>query len=281
MSDSLPSKHVALITGCGKRDGLGAATARRLAADGIQVAVSDLVPSGVPNEPGDHVDDQASIWAGVEALVDEIVRTGGDACCLYGDVRVEEDANKLVENTITHFGKLDILINNAAAPHGEEYGLIQDVPMTAFDAVMRVNVAGTFMVTKAAVPHMLRGGWGRIVNISSVAGKIGYPKSAIYCSSKAAIIGLTRSLAIDLAPHGVTVNAVCPGHMMTSRSISGARQDKVLDVREELRRRAQQIPVGRYADPSELAEMIAFLASENASFVTAQAISVDGAEHPF
>jgi ketoreductase len=135
-------------------------------------------------------------------------------------------------------------------------------------------------MARAAIGPMRRQGWGRIVNIASTAGKRGIPKQAAYTASKHAVIGLTRSLAIDLGPDGITVNAVCPGQMYTSRARDSAIRTGNDDIDAEMARRAATIPTGRVGYPPDVAGLVCYLASEAASFVTAQAISVDGGALP-
>jgi 3-oxoacyl-[acyl-carrier protein] reductase len=265
--------RVALITGCGKRVGIGASTARALAAEGVTVVVSDIVSTGVANEHNlaNDLDD----WGGLDSLVADINRHGGRASSTLGDVSVEADAQRMVEEVLSRYGRFDILVNNAGAPHGADRNEIEDVPVEDWDRVMAVNVRGAFLMARAAVPAMRRAHWGRIVSVSSKAAFRPGPKRATYAASKAAILGLTRSLALDLAPYGITVNAVCPGPIRTSRAISTNRREYG-DVERGFAERAKAIPLGRFGSPEEVAAVITFLASDEATFVTGQAIGVDG-----
>ena len=269
------SARVALITGCGKPIGIGNSTARALAKTGATVVVSDVVPTGVANEHNVDGDLDPS-WGGVESLVQEIVRNGGSASSTLGDVSVEADAARMVEEALHRYGRLDILVNNAGAPQGADRNEIEDVPVEAWDRTMGVNVRGAFLMSRAAVPAMRKAKWGRIISVSSKAAFRPGKRRATYAASKAAIVGFTKSLAFDLAPFGITVNAVCPGPIRTSRAISTNRREYGEDLEVGFAERAKAIPVGRFGSPDEVAAMIAFLASDEAAYVTGQAIGIDG-----
>lgn len=271
-------KRVALITGCGKENGIGAATAKRLAAAGIVVAASDVAAAGIEND--NAVAREGSRWQGLDTLVGDIVDAGGEATGIVGDVTTEEGADSLVAQTIEKYGRLDILVNNAGAPHGQDRGQIENVPLAGWEAVMSVNARGVFLMIRAAVPHMKARGWGRIVSMASVAGLYPLPERAAYSASKAAVIGLTRSVAYDLSGHGITVNCVCPGSIRTDRAISSTLRAGWTDVDAGLAERAKEIPVGRHGLPGEIAATIAHLVSEDAGFTTGQAIVVDGGGLP-
>ena len=267
------ARRAALVTGCGKRDGMGRAIARTLAASGVAVVVADVRPTGVRNLRQERLDVRDG-WRGLDDLVEEIAGDGGTASSVSGDIGEEADAQAMVEEAVRRHGRLDILVNNAAAPQGVDRRDIEEVPVEAWDQVLRVNVRGTYLMSRFAVPIMRGRRWGRIVNIASMAGMIGAPFSTAYSASKAAVIGFTRALSMDVAPWGITVNAVCPGLVATSRAILS--DDPDLDVEAELTRRAYRTPVGRVGLPEDVAASVAYLASEASGYVTGQTLVVDG-----
>ena len=273
-------KRVAIVTGCAKHDGLGAAIARALVEAGIAVAITDVNRSGARSAV-EQKKELGFTNAGLEELAAELQGAGGSVLPTYGDVSKEEDVAAMVKATVARFGRLDIVVNNAAAPHGADFNDIVDVPFADLDRVFRINAIGAFLMMKAAVPQMRERKWGRMVNIASINGKIGAARQAVYGGSKAALIGMTRSLAVDLGPDGITVNAICPGHMKTGRNLNGmVRRVGEDGVEAERERVAARIPLRRMSEPSEVAAVVAFLCSDAASYVTGQAISVDGGLFP-
>jgi 3-oxoacyl-[acyl-carrier protein] reductase len=269
------SARVALVTGCGKPDGAGQAIARALASDGAAVVVADRRPTGVPNRRQEVVGtEQPPAWHGLDTLVGQIQSDGGTAIPVLGDIGDADDAQAMVGAALERFDRLDILVNNAAAPQGLDRDVIDEIPIEVFDEVIRINLRGAWLMCRAAVPAMRKQRWGRIINVSSMAGVIAAPRSTPYSASKAGILGLTRALSMDVAAWGITVNAIAPGALATSRSILSI--DPGLDVAAEIERRGQRLPVGRYGRPEDIAAAVRYLASDGAEYMTGQVLVLDG-----
>lgn len=265
--------RVALVTGAGGELGLGRAIALKFAREGADVAVADL------NDNTTHD------WRGLPAVVDEIEAMGRNALSVTGTVADAAQVGQMASATLDRFGQIDILVNNAAAPAGPDRVPVVDLDEETFDLVQSVNVKGTFLMSRAVARHMLeRGGSGRIINMSSLSGRRGKPRYAAYCTSKFAIIGFTQSLAGELGPHGITVNAICPAlidnHRVTDMA-SGLRPDgvSVEEYREQIIKHVSSTnPLGRVGTPEDVATTAAWLASDDAGYVTGQAINVTGGD---
>ena len=264
----------ALVTGCGRARGIGRAIALTLAAAGADVAVTDVAARGVRNagEPGPAGTD------GLAELADQIKQLGGRAIALTGDVADAADVEAVVATAVAELGRVDILVNNAGAPHGGDRAPSWLVPEPAYDEVMRVNAKGVFLMSGAVIRHLLhRDARGRIVNIASVAGKVGYPERAVYCASKFAVIGLTQAMAQELAPRGITVNAVCPGAVATDRN--AATRHRAATAGDAAADNASSSPVGRIGEPDDIARAVLYLVDPAASYVTGQSLVVDGGRY--
>jgi NAD(P)-dependent dehydrogenase (short-subunit alcohol dehydrogenase family) len=268
---------VAMVTGSGGEYGLGRAIARRLATDGADLVLTDIAPGGtrvVASKP-------AGAWGGLEAVAVEVRAAGRQAMTALLDIRSARQIDGVIGQALQRFGRIDILVNNAAAPPGADRVPVVELSEEAWDAVLDVNLKGSFLCAKAVAAVMLRQKIrGHIINISSDKGKIGAANLAAYCASKFALIGFTQALAMELAPAGITVNAVCPGGVDTERlDYLGRREDGSYDPSlrvERLRQLAAKTPLGRFTTANDVAELVAFLASDGAEQITGQAINVSG-----
>ena len=271
---------VALVTGAGGEHGFGRAIATRLAREGADVAVNDVVSN--PYGPG------AGEWAGLEAVVGDVERLGRGALAVVADVSDAAQVDEMVSHVLDRFGRIDILVNNAGSRPGPDRVPVVELTEAAFDEVQRVNVKGTFLCSRAVARHMLeRGGGGKIIVISSIAGKRGVARYAAYSASKFALIGFTQSLAQELGPSHVNVNAICPGLAETERAvhIAEAVRPEGTTAEEHLaqmvRERSAANPLGRIAEAEDVARVAAFLASSESDYLTGLAVSVSGGDVMF
>jgi 3-oxoacyl-[acyl-carrier protein] reductase len=200
-----------------------------------------------------------------EAVCEQIKQSGGTAAFVVGDVSNFEDAQKLIDQTVEQFGQLDVLVNNAGITRDN---LLMRMKESEWDEVIDINLKGTFNCIKCVTRQMMKQRSGRIINITSVVGQMGNPGQANYSASKAGVIGLTKSVARELASRNITCNAVAPGFIETD--MTGALDQK---VKENLQ---SQIPLGRLGNVADVARVVAFLAGEDAAYITGQVINVDG-----
>ena len=243
--------RVALVTGAAR--GIGAGVAKRLAAEGAAVVVLDL--------------DEA---AG-KSTVDEIVAAGGRAVAVGADVTDSAQVTAAVDRTVEEFGSVDILVNNAGVTRDN---LLFKLTEQDWDMVIGVHLKGAFLVTKAVQKHMVEHKYGKIVSLSSVSA-LGNRGQANYSAAKMGIQGLTRTLAIELGPFGINVNAVAPGFIVTE--MTAATAERLGITADELAKRSADItPVRRVGHPEDIANTITFLVSDQSSFITGQTIYVDG-----
>ncbi len=236
---------VALVTGAAR--GIGRAIAMRLARLGATVVVNDLDGEGA------------------RATAEEIAHEGGKALAIPANVTVSAEVQAMVEQTVEQLGGLHILVNNAGITRDM---LLLRLSEEDWDAVLNTNLKGAYLCTRAALRPMMRARWGRIVNISSIVGLAGNAGQANYAAAKAGLIGLTRSVAREVGSRGITANAVAPGFIstpMTARLPEAVREAAL-----------ERTPVGRLGQPEDVAAAVAFLCSEEAAFITAQVLAVDG-----
>lgn len=266
---------VALVTGAGGKNGIGRAIATRLAKEGADVAVNDIIEHPyAADEP---------TWQGLPDVVREIEAMGQRALSIVADVSDVKQVREMVDETVAHFGKIDILVNNAGTIAGKDRVLIVDLAEEDWDRVQRVNVKGVFLCCQAVARQLIaQGTGGKIINMSSVTGKQGSARYAAYSASKFAVIGLTQSLAHELAPYQVNVNAICPSIVDTERVGHLAAALMPADMpadeqRAEFARRAEaSVPLGRLAEGEDVAKMAAFLASDEATYLTGLSVTVSG-----
>ena len=265
-----------LITGCGRVRGVGRALSLAFARAGADIIATDITPGGTRNENEEGLEEIRQAWKGLESLAAEIQELGRRVLTLVGDVSRAADTERFVAESLARFGRIDVLVNNAAAPHGADRRLTWEVPEEAWDLVLDVNLKGTFLMSRAVIPNMLARKSGRIINMASVSGKRGTPRRGAYTASKFGVIGLTQAMAQELAPHGITVNAICPGSVDTSRRESTTRRERALADREPGAAVLGLPPTGRVARPDDVSRLALFFASEQSDHVTGQAWNVDG-----
>jgi len=239
------SDKVAIVTGASR--GIGRLIAIALAGQGAKVVVSARNIEALQN------------------LTAEIKAQGGEALAIAGDVAIEDDANNLIKQTVAAYGQVNILINNAGITRD---GLLLRMKDADWDAVLDTNLKGAFHCVRAVAKFMSKQRSGRIINISSVVGEMGNPGQANYCASKAGLLGLTKSVARELARRNVTVNAITPGFIVTDMT-----DDLTDSARETL---TEQIPLGRLGEAEDVANAVLFLASDQSAYITGQVLGVNG-----
>ena len=248
--------HVVVITGAA--NGIGKACAHRFAQEGANVACLDIMS-----------EDNESTAAECRDL-------GVDAAAYHCDITDADNISRVVRDILEQWGRIDTLVASAGIYTGAP---LAQVPLHQWQRTLDINLTGAFLTNQAVAPIMMEQRSGSIVNLSSMAGKTSWPASAEYSSSKSGVIGLTRSVAMELAPYGATANAVCPGNTLTDmvRNVAGkVGAADGMTGEEWLNMRANDCPMKRLAEPWEIAGVIAFLASQDSRYLTGQAIEVDG-----
>ncbi|KAB2716212.1 SDR family NAD(P)-dependent oxidoreductase [Brucella intermedia] len=240
---------IALVTGASR--GIGRAIAIGMAKRGFDVAINDIER---------QQDALQEVARAIEA-------TGRQALTVYADVSNKADVEAMVSNVVDVFGRIDALVNNAGILIA---GDVEHLKEEHWDSVLDVNAKGTFLVVQAALPHMKRQKYGRIVNIASIGGKHGAPEQAHYSASKAAVMGFTRVLAQEVGTYGITANCICPGIILTDMGRVNLDDAAVRQAWQE------KTAMRRIGDPEDVVGPVAFLASDDAAFVTGQSLNVDG-----
>ncbi|MFT5365561.1 MAG: NAD(P)-dependent dehydrogenase (short-subunit alcohol dehydrogenase family) [Candidatus Latescibacterota bacterium] len=242
-------KKVALITGAGQ--GMGKAVAFTLGQQGAQIAVNDMNANAA------------------ESTASELQKSGIQAIAVTADITKKNDVQRMVQQTVDHYGTLHILINNAGILYPTK---VIDIPEGEWDRVIDVNLKGTFLCSQTVLPTMQKNNWGRIVNFSSTAGKnISTVGGAHYTAAKAGILGFTRHVAKEVAQYNITVNAVCPGLIdtdMVRNTIDPDRQQAY----------ANSFPISRLGKPEEVADLVAFLCSDKAAYITGASLDINGGD---
>jgi NAD(P)-dependent dehydrogenase (short-subunit alcohol dehydrogenase family) len=248
----------AIVTGAGQGIGKGIAVA--LAKHNADVMICDI-----------NFESACSAAKEIEAM-------GRKALPFQMDVTVENDSLKMAQEAEKYFGKIDFLYNNAGTI---SMSLIEDLEEKKWDSIFTVNCKGVFLCSKAIIPYMKKQGGGRIINTASQAGKTGLPLLTHYCATKAAVILFTKGLALELAPYNILVNSICPGSVMTDMTIKESKWASEItgeDSNEILKKWESSIPLKRYADPADIAQVAVFFASDYSSYMTGQAINVTGGQ---
>lgn len=250
--------QAAIVTGGGA--GIGRAICIALAAHGAKVLVADMSS------------------AGANETVEKILEMGGEAAAIQTNVTKAEDAEAMVSKCVELYGKVDLLYNNAGICTVSE---IETMPEAWWDNIFAVNCKGVFLCSKAVIPQMKKQGSGRIINTASQAGKGAIPRQVHYCATKAAVIGYTRALAIELKNTGIRVNCFCPGSVMSDMTLREAQAFYEIDgiePEESLKAWQADIPLGRWVTPEDVADIAVFLASDYAEYMTGQAINISGGQ---
>ena len=259
---------VAIITGAGRLRGIGRATALELATLG-----ADIVVTGTNRDPSTFPEDEKLAgWRDIESAADQVRSLGRKAVPLVVDVTSEEQVELMVKETLQELGRIDILINNAAYARGSDRVSTIDLSPEVMQKVLDVKVKGTFLCSKAVAKVLLsQGEGGKIITVSSTAGKSGQAQSLAYNAACFAQVGMTQSLASELGPHGINVNCVCPGTTDTARLDDIGRG-------EEWNHIVNRIPIGRTGTFDEVGRFIAYLCTQDASWIHGQSINVNGGQ---
>ncbi|AEV73492.1 MULTISPECIES: SDR family NAD(P)-dependent oxidoreductase [Mycolicibacterium] len=244
---------IALISGAGS--GIGRAAAQQFAAEGAKVAVLDLSADAA------------------KETADIVASTGGTAIAVIANVSVAAEVNAAVEEAVAQLGAINVLYNNAGV---DSTGSIDVAEESDWDRCFNVNAKGTYLLSRAVIPHMEATGGGSIVNQGSVAALVAVPNFAAYCAAKGAVVSLTRSMAIDCAPKGIRVNAICPGTVFTPLMEPMLRARGGGDLEAGLAKTIAKYPIGRLGTTEDIAAVALFLSSDDSGFMTGSIVTADG-----
>lgn len=271
---------VALVTGAGGMKGIGRAVALKLAGLGADLVLSDVrrVPEDLPPQ------EVAAEWQSIDSVGQEVEALGRRCLKVWCDLTSSPEIQAMAQRAAEHFGHVDILVNNARAIIGHDRVPVTELDEDVWERFFAINTTAVFLVTKYVGQVMVKqSSGGRIINMASDASKRARANTAAYASSKFALLGLTQASALDLAPYGITVNAVCPGTTNTDRlNYWEQAQARTQGLPPEafraqvIENSARATPLGRVAEPGDVANLVAFLASDDASFITGQAYNVNG-----
>ncbi len=268
---------IALVTGASSKRGMGHAIALRFAREGTDVVVIDKIPAPQSLFPGDEG------WGGLEEIVTEIESLGKKGLAVVADLSSSQEVDKTVAKALEKFGQIDILVH-CAATRGPVTTPVAELAESDWRKILDVNLTGAFLTSKAVAKSMLsKGQGGKIVHIASLAGTRGVPGSGAYCASKWGVIGLVKTMAIELAPHNINVNAINPGGIVTNlRDQAFAQMAKEQSISwEEARDRdwgkmIAGIPMGRLGTTDDIADLAFFLASDQSSYITGETVNISG-----
>ena len=256
---------VAIVTGAGRLRGIGRGAAVAFAKLG-----ADVVVTGTGRNPNSFPPDEKAVgWKDIESTSEQVRAEGRRALPVVADVANAEQVQSMVDRTIEEFGRVDILVNNAAFARGPDRVPILELEQSIFERVLDVKLVGTYLCTKAVIKHMIDQGGGKIVNVSSGAGKTGGANNLSYNAACFAQVGMTQSMAHELGPYGINVNCVCPGAVDTSRVDDLGRGEQWQEL-------VSNIPIRRAGTDDEVGAFITYLCTEAAAWIHGQSINMDG-----
>jgi len=264
--------QVAIITGSGRRTGIGYAIARELAQQGVSTVITDICRRAEPDP-----EFEAAAWAELVSITEELSELGQKHVPFKADITNPDSVDALIEAAEAELGAVDILVNNAGVFVVKP---LLETSLDEWEISMKVNALGTFLCSTRVAQRMIKHGTkGRIVNLSSISGKEGWPHFGAYTASKFAVLGFTQTFAREMAPHGINVNAVCPGLIdteMQTRGIAHMAMVRGVSVEDVGAAQLKRVPLGRYGSKEEVAQVVAFLVSPAAAYMTGQALNISG-----